>query len=943
MVVTRRGPVPPMPTSRTNSSQPIPRVKGKTPQTVPYVPDVPSPLANGKSGSSLAGHSDERHRGGTPPGVKRSSKRNKKLSSFLEFLIRIVAIGFIAYSLSSCPNDVRYQSSICRGISEYRRHVYDPYIAPQVHRALSHPSVSPYVEKAKPIADRVYSTAKPVALRTQQEWNKRVVPQWKKRVVPLYNKHARPYVQKIEAQVTPYKRRAELEYQIRVAPYVRYAAMSLQKWQRKAHPYVVNAAHRTYDSYLYVRPYARPAWEKFKHLVARIAAILGQYRRQFVDPHVEQIWERVKELSSVKPKSFGDVPDVVTSRASEAVKGVSSIVSSAFSAVTSPSNQHIASSVSDITFATLARVPETRSAADILEAVVSPSSTPLSALASSSLSPLASDVSESVHSTASIVSSAASAAVSPVSEAVSSQKAKIESVAASVVSGPATSLSSVSPISSASSVASSITEQIATSASSLGEAATIALSHASGSAKTVGSSVLSGVSSIAEVAEQATSVIPHVGAPSTETSADDVNVLTKSGGSVLPSPTLRPGDKPEATVVIEHVAGDDPDADVSLEEFYAELGLDEDFGSANTVSTESTPASPVHQHVETDEEKAERLRVRQEKNAKKREDIEQRHSKWEAELSESIKANQKALRKALVAIRKAAATELQESKEIKEEIDSLVDEAEKYLRGLEKYFQNLQREERSLEEKRLLWEKVVTKVDEKFTQRLAQAETVVNGWYLQVLNKELDEVRKVTDEVKDIATKGQTDVGFDYAYLDDVTYMDWQRYHDLLRTSDNFTSLAHSIQNGSHPSPPINPVITAMSELQSEVEDVVLGFQTRLRRIRRNGERAFNGQEVEPDFANSVDDDTVSILPIEDEDDQTPADVHIPPVVIGRSKEEVVDALNRVAEREGDATSTPGDRDSVNSEEALVHDLEEEAEAAAASGLGSPPRTHVEL
>ena len=46
MVVTRRQQGAPTPASRTNSAQPIPRVKGK----VPAVPDVPSPLANGGSG-----------------------------------------------------------------------------------------------------------------------------------------------------------------------------------------------------------------------------------------------------------------------------------------------------------------------------------------------------------------------------------------------------------------------------------------------------------------------------------------------------------------------------------------------------------------------------------------------------------------------------------------------------------------------------------------------------------------------------------------------------------------------------------------------------------------------------------------------------------------------------------------------------------------------------
>lgn len=54
MVVTRRQQGAPTPASRTNSAQPIPRVKGK----VPAVPDEPSPLVNGGSGLHPEGVSE---------------------------------------------------------------------------------------------------------------------------------------------------------------------------------------------------------------------------------------------------------------------------------------------------------------------------------------------------------------------------------------------------------------------------------------------------------------------------------------------------------------------------------------------------------------------------------------------------------------------------------------------------------------------------------------------------------------------------------------------------------------------------------------------------------------------------------------------------------------------------------------------------------------------
>lgn len=35
--------------------------------------------------------------------------------------------------------------------------------------------------------------------------------------------------------------------------------------------------------------------------------------------------------------------------------------------------------------------------------------------------------------------------------------------------------------------------------------------------------------------------------------------------------------------------------------------------------------------------------------------------------------------------------------------------------------------------------------------------------------------------LKDMADAAQADVGLDYVWLEDVTYRDWQRYHDLAR------------------------------------------------------------------------------------------------------------------------------------------------------------------
>ena len=43
-------------------------------------------------------------------------------------------------------------------------------------------------------------------------------------------------------------------------------------------------------------------------------------------------------------------------------------------------------------------------------------------------------------------------------------------------------------------------------------------------------------------------------------------------------------------------------------------------------------------------------------------------------------------------------------------------------------------------------------------------------------------MNKITEEIKDLAERAQANIGLDYAYLDDVSYHDWQRYHDLIRS-----------------------------------------------------------------------------------------------------------------------------------------------------------------
>lgn len=104
--------------------------------------------------------------------------------------------------------------------------------------------------------------------------------------------------------------------------------------------------------------------------------------------------------------------------------------------------------------------------------------------------------------------------------------------------------------------------------------------------------------------------------------------------------------------------------------------------------------------------------------------------------------------------------------------------------------------------------------------------------------------------------------------------------------SDSFREEVLKHQNGTHEEGATNPIIGALKGLRAEVDDIITGFESRLRRIQRDGERAFdesNHGEDSPE-SKSAEDPTMSILPIANEES-------IPQVTVGKSPVQVEEAL----------------------------------------------------
>jgi len=143
--------------------------------------------------------------------------------------------------------------------------------------------------------------------------------------------------------------------------------------------------------------------------------------------------------------------------------------------------------------------------------------------------------------------------------------------------------------------------------------------------------------------------------------------------------------------------------------------------------------------------------------------------------------------------------------------------------------------------------------------------------------------------------------------------------------TDEFKDQAFSIQNGTHPSPPINPVPPAMRDLQSELEDIAVGFNTRVHRIQREGERAFSTKPADDGIEIETADAEFSILPVPDKEHTSgEPGPDIPPVIMSRSKEQILQAL------ENAEASMPGPKETAD------QDVENMAPAEAAESQTNP-------
>ncbi|KAG6840208.1 hypothetical protein C0991_008181 [Blastosporella zonata] len=791
MVVARKTPVAPVPSSsRPSSSQSAPKpTKSKS-------TPAPSVTSNGKIAAPTK-------KSKSP--IKKKTKRSSSHSKL--FLILLSA--FTVYAVAICRTDFPRTSPVCHSLDLYRAHVLDPYVLPPIQTLVHH--AEPYLEPIKPYASsaadftrthvvprasaviefsikqyHVHVAPRIYYYLVDQYWNGFVKPIYYQGVHPHIEPHTRPYRIYYSRFIVPGAKRFATNVHVNYVHLRPYAVYYLSEAQRHTINVYGTARPHVIEAYRRVHPHAVVVLEKAKIHALDLSGKIGDARREFVDPHILRIWEKVVE-ADVTP---------------------------------SPT----ATSFSESSYSTRSTPAPTQALAE--EPTPSPSSTTVVPV---------------VQTPEPVV------VPEPVAEAEPEQEAKPEVTPPPSHEETPTSSPSLSSSPEPSSEPSSSEADILPSSAPVHVSPVPAAEHeAASAASVVAASLHVGAETVTE---------PE---PEKSQSAEEVDDFLKDIGLSEEDETV-----PEPTVE-----------------------------EAVEKQTEATPLASESSSPESPEEKLE-------KTAKKRAEIVSRHERWQADLDALARTQTQGLRSSLSELRVAGVAELAQwgpgkngvGAEVESEANKLLKGLEGYLRGVEEKIKkaNGKQTKEQRDKDREMWSKVVEKVEIRFAEKVRDVQKEVHDWYLGFVQREMNELDSASDTVKAFAERAQGDLGLDYAWLDDVSYYDWQKYHDLMRTSENFTSQAQKIQAQVDPAG-TNELVDALNDLEGDVDEIVEGFDVLVAGVRRRAEsedgvfaRIVDEPKPEIPSEEKAEEPEVSILPIEPVKEKLLAEE----IFVGRSKEEV--------------------------------------------------------
>lgn len=283
------------------------------------------------------------------------------------------------------------------------------------------------------------------------------------------------------------------------------------------------------------------------------------------------------------------------------------------------------------------------------------------------------------------------------------------------------------------------------------------------------------------------------------------STMTESIETQMPPPADSgcPACVAAATVASTPALLNQDEQDAELDEFLRDLGVGE---HSNVIphtfneDVEILDEDPVLAQVKSKEE-------RLAETAAKRADIVGRHEQWFERLHAGVTEKGVQLVKSLQTLRDNAAEEVKrmgradstDKDQVRDSksLTSVEQDGEKLLKGLEGYLRKAEARcgdwkipkeapkddaEKIASRERDKFADIVSKVEHKFSDRVHSVRQDIHHWYVELRDREAQEVLGVSQTIKNLASRAQEDLAMDYAWLDDVTYLDWQKYHDLMRS-----------------------------------------------------------------------------------------------------------------------------------------------------------------
>ncbi|KAH9479699.1 hypothetical protein JR316_0008294 [Psilocybe cubensis] len=806
MVVNRKQPsVPVLPAiSRSSSTQPVPTkkaTKNATKQTT---------TQNGHTGIDSQKNSSKA-KAEKPKAKKRKSK------SLLDRLFALSLSIFVIYAFYACrPNPLLpYSPSdtlshdpnrLCRSLATYRTHVLDPYVLPPLKSGLSfaHSVAEPYVAQVQPHiqpyitpVSRSITTVKPYIVRTvsvaRSVWVDTLVPLYTETLKPYWVKAVIPrYNKYVHPRLLPVIEQTKLYYRFYVANPLHIQSVKVQRYIHTI--YAANVKPYVIKVQPYVKHATRTAYvtsvktfEAYKtHAHPRIVTGWAIAR-----PVIIQYLKQLRKLTC----KFLEVGGNQLKKATKEVGGLRRTY-------VDPHVRKIWDKVAEGTDLATPATPTITNLSEPTEPKIS-----------------------STQETAESIEEPTSATPATSSTVMPTPSATINSGTDNV---PAAEPPTPTP-----------QEAAEDEASAPAHAGTVtAATEAGNIPKEVKESVVS----------DAPAPIPE------EESVDPITISEPITSAPTPSDV-------------------DAEEEIDLDAFLNDLGVESDSVPEDQVETTISLQEDV-----TPKQRSEDVLAA---IAAKRSEIVDRHNEWFARLDEAIANETVALGKTLEEWRDLKAAEFQTMKG-QGALDNLQKDGEKFLKGLESYLKKaearsgawkISKEQQKVEDitiedkiaayqdefsakktiakaEKEKWEIVLSKVEEKFSERTRQFQAEIHQWYMGMREKEGEEVRSAAHRIKNLAETAQADLGLDYAWLEDVTYDDWQQYHNIARMSEAFEQTAYGMQNNTLENAPRDPIMPLLDSLDLDMQDVVAGFQVALGSIRGDAMKVYSvglGQAEEDD------------------------------------------------------------------------------------------------